>query len=111
MREKVVSDDPYMPKYYLDRYKTQKMFDKAVAAFLPTLEFVPDWFAAKKMIKKLGDDIFCSDDIIFVNEDACYVTFFSDEMAILTVDLLIILISMISILMKMILKLLFMPDL
>ena len=48
MREKVVSDDPFMPKYYLDRYKTQKMFDKAVAAFLPTLEFVPDWFAAKK---------------------------------------------------------------
>ena len=38
------SEDPFMLKYFLDRYKFQEMFDKAVENFLPTLIFAPDWF-------------------------------------------------------------------
>ena len=30
-----------MLKYCLDRYKTQKMFNKVTEAFLPTLKLVP----------------------------------------------------------------------
>ena len=76
-----------MLKYCLDRYKTQEMCYKTVNAFLVTLQFVPDWFVASKVNKKIDDDLFSNDDIIFVNEDFNYVTFLSDEMGILSVDI------------------------
>ena len=37
---KVVSKEPFMLKYYLDKYKTQEMCDKAVDVCLPTLKLV-----------------------------------------------------------------------
>ena len=72
-----------MITYYLDRYKTQVMRDKAFDDFLPALKFVPDWFATSKMIKKLHNDLFEEGDIIFFDEDSSNVTFFSDEMVFL----------------------------
>ena len=48
MCDKIVSKDHFKLKYYLDRYKTHEMWDKAVDAFLPTLKFVPDWSVTKK---------------------------------------------------------------
>ena len=44
MCDKFVSKDSFMPKYYLDRYKTQEMGVKSVDAdaFLSTLKFIPD---------------------------------------------------------------------
>ena len=44
MCDKFVSEDSFMPKYYLDGYKTQEMGDKSVDvdAFLSTLKFIPD---------------------------------------------------------------------
>ena len=59
-----------MLKYCLNRYKTQKMCDKAFDDFLPALKFVPDWF-----------------DILFFDEESGNVTFSSDEMGVLSVDL------------------------
>ena len=38
--DKAVSEDPFMPKYCLDRYKTQEICDKVVDDFLPALKFV-----------------------------------------------------------------------
>ena len=46
---KAVSNDPLNLKYYLDRYKTRKMCDKAVDDFLPALEFVSNWFVMSKI--------------------------------------------------------------
>ena len=43
MGDKVVSEDPFMLKCYLDRYKTE-MCNKPADAFLPTLKFIHDWF-------------------------------------------------------------------
>ena len=54
MCDKIVSGDLFMLKYFLDRYKTQGMCDKAADAFLPPLKFVPDWYVTS-MIKKLDD--------------------------------------------------------
>ena len=54
MCDKIVSGDLFMLKYFLDRYKTQEMCDKAADAFLPPLKFVPDWYVAS-MIKKHVD--------------------------------------------------------
>ena len=62
-----------------DRYKTQKLCDRAVNASLLALKFVPDWLVTKKMIKTLDDDLFSNDNIIFINEGSCYL-YFSDEM-------------------------------
>ena len=73
MCDEVVSNDPFMLKYYPDRYKTQKC--------------VPDWFVTFKMIKKFDDDLLSNDDIIFDNKDSYYDTFFSVEMGILGIDL------------------------
>ena len=53
MCDKVVSKEPFMLKYSLDRCKTQQMHDKAIDSFLPTLIFVPDWFITSKMLEKL----------------------------------------------------------
>ena len=58
MCDKVLSNDPFMLIYCLDRYKTPEMCDKAVHNFLPALIFVPDWFGASKVIKKLNDALF-----------------------------------------------------
>ena len=48
MCDKLVSKEPFMRKYYLDRYKTQQMFDKAVDACLPASKFVSNWFVTNK---------------------------------------------------------------
>ena len=55
MCDKFVSEDSFLPKYYLDRYKTQEMGDKSVDvdAFLSTLKFIPDWIVTKKWLKNL----------------------------------------------------------
>ena len=42
--EKCVSEDLYIIKHCLDRYKTREMCDKAADDFLPALKFVPDCF-------------------------------------------------------------------
>ena len=62
------------------------MRDKAVDVFSPTVEFVPDWFVTRKMIKNLNDDLLSNDDIIFSNEDSNSVTLLSDETGCLSVD-------------------------
>ena len=72
-----------MITYYLDRYKTQEMGDKAFDDFLPALKFVPDWFVTCKIIKKLHNDLFEEDDTIFFDEDFSNVTFSSNEMVFL----------------------------
>ena len=43
MCDRVVSKDLFMLKSCLDRYKTQKMYDKAVNDRLTSLKFIPDW--------------------------------------------------------------------
>ena len=42
MCDKVVSDDPLMLRYCLDRYKTEEMRDKTIDDSLTTLKFLPD---------------------------------------------------------------------
>ena len=81
---KAVSNDPFMIKYCLDRYKAQEMCDKAVDDFLPALKFVPNWFVISKMVKKLDHVLFANDDILFFDEDSGNVTFYSDEIDINT---------------------------
>ena len=43
------------------------MCNKAVDAFIPTLELVPDWFVTNKMLEKIDDVVFSNDDIVVVN--------------------------------------------
>ena len=50
---RTISDDSFQLIYIPDQYKTQQMCDKAADDFLPTLNFVPDWFVTSRMIKKL----------------------------------------------------------
>ena len=50
MCDKIISKNPFMLKYYPDKYITQKMCVETVDDFLPTLNFVLDWFVRSKMI-------------------------------------------------------------
>ena len=62
-----------MLKYHPDRYKTYKIYDKAVDAYVLALKFV---------IEKLDNAIFCNNDIIFSDMDFDIITFFSDDIAL-----------------------------
>ena len=44
------------------------MCDKAVDDFLPTLNFVPDWFVTSKMIKKLFTALHADENILYFDE-------------------------------------------
>ena len=44
MCERVISEGHFMLVYCPDRYKTQRMCDKAVDHCLEALKFIPDWF-------------------------------------------------------------------
>ena len=76
MRDKIVSTEPIMPKYYSDRYKTQEACDKAVVACLATLKLVPDSLFTSKMLEKLDNVVFSNADIDLDYIDSYIVTFF-----------------------------------
>lgn len=52
MWDRVVSEDPFMLEYCLNRYKTQKMCDEAVDDRLLPLKFVPDCFFTDNLKRK-----------------------------------------------------------
>ena len=53
MCSKVVSENSFMLKYCLDRYKIQEMFDKAVYASLPKLKFISIGLLQVRWLKNL----------------------------------------------------------
>ena len=87
MCDKAFSEDFFLLKCCLGRYKTQDMCDKVVDSFLTTLKFVPDCFVTNKMIKKLYNVLFTDDNILYFDKDSGNVTFPSDDMSILIIDL------------------------
>ena len=56
--------DPFMLIYCPDRYKTQKMCDKAVDDCLAAVKFIPDWFVTSKMLKKFDNTSLANGDIV-----------------------------------------------
>ena len=58
MCDKVVSKELIMLKYYPNRYKTQKMCEKAVHTCLSALKFVPDSNIMSKMFQIPDDVVF-----------------------------------------------------
>ena len=49
MCDRVVSKDPFLIVYCPDKYKTERMCDKAVDS-LAALKLIPDWFVTSKII-------------------------------------------------------------
>ena len=109
MCNKVVSKETFMLKYCPDKYKTQKMWDKAVDSYLITLKFVPDWSVTNKILEKLDNFLFSKANILFHDVDFNIITFLSNYMGFNTIGLNIKTLTII--LMKMIQKLLIMLDL
>ena len=56
------------------------MCDKAVDDFLPSLNFIRDWFVTNKMIKKLFTALYADVNILYFDEDSGNVLFNVDEM-------------------------------
>ena len=63
MYDRFISDDPFSLRYIPEKYETQQMFDETVDDFLPTLNFVFDWFVTSKMIKKLFTALYADENI------------------------------------------------
>ena len=76
MRDKIVSTEPIMLKYYSDRYETQEACDKAVVACLATLTLVPDSHFTSEILEKLDNVVFSNADIDLDCIDSYIVTFF-----------------------------------
>ena len=57
-----------------------KMCDEAVDDFLPSLNFIRDWFVTNKMIKKLFTALYADVNILYFDEDSGNVLFNVDEM-------------------------------
>ena len=51
MCDRAISEDPFIVVYCPDKYKTQRMPDKAVDDCLATLKSISDWFVTKKCFK------------------------------------------------------------
>ena len=75
-----------MLKYCLDRYKTERMCDKAVDDFLITLKFVTDWFVTSAAIKNFHNALFTDDDIFFFDAHSANVIFSGDLISILSLS-------------------------
>ena len=63
MYDRFISGDPFSLRYIPEKYETQQMFDETVDDFLPTLNFVFDWFVTSKMIKKLFTALYADENI------------------------------------------------
>ena len=50
MCDRVISEGPFLIVYYLGKYKTQRMCDKAVDDSLAALKLNPDWFVTSKIL-------------------------------------------------------------
>ena len=88
MCDEVVSKDHFVLKYWFDRYKNQKICNKAADYFLPALKSLRDWLdmKKKKMLEKL--DVLLSNDYVDLNDiDSDIVAFFNDDMELVTTDL------------------------
>ena len=53
MYDEIVSKDFFMLKYCLDRYKTQKMFNKVTEAFFTNIKICSSLIRYKKQLKSL----------------------------------------------------------
>ena len=105
MCDKIISKNPFMLKYYPDKYITQKISDKAVDDFLQGLNFVLDCFVTSKMVKSFL--FLCMQMEIYSILMKILVMLYS---IVMKQVFLIYFLIMIVILMKMILVLSFMSD-
>ena len=87
MCDTVVSEDPSLIIYCLDKYKTQRMYDEAVDDCLAVLKFVFDWFVAGEMITKLFISLYADENILYFNEAFGDAVFNWNGMSILNIDL------------------------
>ena len=64
MCDRDVSENPFSVMYCPDKYKTQRMCDKAADDSLAALKLIPDWFVTSKMIKKLNTALYADENIL-----------------------------------------------
>ena len=62
MCDRIVSEDSLMIVYCPYKYKTQRMYDKAVDDCLAALKFILDLFLTSKTLGKLDDALHANND-------------------------------------------------
>ena len=102
----VASEDSFSIVYCHNKYKSQRMCDKAVDHSLAALKLIFDWIVTSKMIKVLFTALYVDEKILYFIDDSGDVIFSDDEIGIHNVDVNDINLNK----MKMILILLFLSD-
>ena len=69
MCERVTSEDSLMLVCCPDRYKTQRLCDKAVNDYVAALKLIHDRFVTNKMLEKLDNVLHVNDDKPFYSAD------------------------------------------
>ena len=87
MRDRVVSEDPFLQVYCPDKYKTQRLCDEAVDDSLAALKLMPDGFVTSKMIKGLYNALYADENILYFNQDSGNLVFSCNEMDVFNIDL------------------------
>ena len=87
MCDRVITDDPFMLVYCLNKYETQRTCDKAVDDCLAEWKFIPDEFVTCKLLKKFDNSLCAYSDIFYYNEDFDKITFIATHRHILAVNL------------------------
>ena len=87
MYDKAVDTCPFVFHSISDWLKTQKMCNKAVDNFLPTLKYVPDWFVTKNWLKIFMLLFLQMIMYSFFDECSGNVIFTTDEIGVLCVNL------------------------
>ena len=86
MCNKAVGTCCFAMQLFPDRYKTKEMCDKATVAFLPILNFVPDWFVKSEILGKLDIGVSSNDmNLHDLNSDVGI--FFSDDIGYDAIEL------------------------
>ena len=77
----------FLVVYCPDKYKTQKICDKAIYDLLAALKLIPDRIFTNKTIKELFTALYADENIFYLNEDSSNAILSFNEMGVLNKDL------------------------
>ena len=87
MCDRIISEETFLIIYCPDKYKPERICDKAVDDHLAALKLILDWFATCKTIKELDTALCADENILYFNEGSVNAICYCDKIGILNIDI------------------------
>ena len=87
MCDRIISEETFLIIYCPDKYKPERICDKAVDDHLAALKLILDWFATCKTIKELDTALCADENILYFNEGSVNAICCCDKIGILNIDI------------------------